>query len=398
MAVRLRGRKWRAEKEKRRLEEAEDPTAADDSPAGGQKTPRTTDTAEPGEVVGPTFLAAGVAERDEDMVSIAPVTEAMAESVAEVPVAQARAMEQAPTLVEPTPHAAVPSQLSEVRGQTGRHGVSSGFGGLDEVAIESGDYVARPVPRIIAVANQKGGVGKTTTAVNLGAALAELSYRVLIVDLDPQANATTGVGIDPRSFELSMYDVLMRDAKMEDAVEPTRMKNLFIAPATIDLAGAEIELVPTFRRELKLRRALESIAGDFDYTLVDCPPSLGLITVNGLAAADEVLVPIQCEYYALEGLGQLLRNVNLVKNNLNERLTLTTIVLTMYDGRTKLAEQVAEEVRSHFGNRVCRNVIPRTVRISEAPSFGQPITAFDPGSRGAIAYRELAKEVSGGAS
>jgi chromosome partitioning protein len=285
-----------------------------------------------------------------------------------------------------------------VRGQTGRHGVSSGFGGLDEVAIESGDYVARPVPRIIAVANQKGGVGKTTTAVNLGAALAELSYRVLIVDLDPQANATTGVGIDPRSFELSMYDVLMRDAKMEDAVEPTRMKNLFIAPATIDLAGAEIELVPTFSRELKLRRALESIAGDFDYTLVDCPPSLGLITVNGLAAADEVLVPIQCEYYALEGLGQLLRNVNLVKNNLNERLTLTTIVLTMYDGRTKLAEQVAEEVRSHFGNRVCRNVIPRTVRISEAPSFGQPITAFDPGSRGAIAYRELAKEVSGGAS
>jgi chromosome partitioning protein len=258
--------------------------------------------------------------------------------------------------------------------------------------------VARPVPRIIAVANQKGGVGKTTTAVNLGAALAELSYRVLIVDLDPQANATTGVGIDPRSFELSMYDVLMRDAKMEDAVEPTRMKNLFIAPATIDLAGAEIELVPTFSRELKLRRALESIAGDFDYTLVDCPPSLGLITVNGLAAADEVLVPIQCEYYALEGLGQLLRNVNLVKNNLNERLTLTTIVLTMYDGRTKLAEQVAEEVRSHFGNRVCRNVIPRTVRISEAPSFGQPITAFDSGSRGAIAYRELAKEVSGGAS
>jgi len=185
---------------------------------------------------------------------------------------------------------------------------------------------------------------------------------------------------------------------MEDAVEPTRMKNLFIAPATIDLAGAEIELVPTFSRELKLRRALESIAGDFDYTLVDCPPSLGLITVNGLAAADEVLVPIQCEYYALEGLGQLLRNVNLVKNNLNERLTLTTIVLTMYDGRTKLAEQVAEEVRSHFGNRVCRNVIPRTVRISEAPSFGQPITAFDSGSRGAIAYRELAKEVSGGAS
>ncbi|MGA2036892.1 MAG: ParA family protein [Acidimicrobiales bacterium] len=284
------------------------------------------------------------------------------------------------------------------RAKAGRDGISTGLAGLGEAVVESGDYVPRPVPRVIAVANQKGGVGKTTTAVNLGAALAELGYRVLIVDLDPQANATTGVGIDARSFDLSMYDVLMRDAKIEDAVEPTSMKNLFIAPATIDLAGAEIELVPAFSRELKLRRALESIAGDFDFTLVDCPPSLGLLTVNGLAAADEVLVPIQCEYYALEGLGQLLRNVQLVMSNLNERLKLTTIVLTMYDGRTKLAEQVAQEVRSHFGNKVCRNVIPRTVRISEAPSFGQPITAFDPGSRGAIAYRELAREVSGGAS
>jgi len=250
----------------------------------------------------------------------------------------------------------------------------------------------------MAVANQKGGVGKTTTAVNLGAGLAEIGFRVLVIDLDPQGNATTGLGIDGRSFELSMYDVVMRDAKLEDAIEPTSMKNLFVAPATIDLAGAEIELVPTFSRELKLRRALESVIGDFDYILIDCPPSLGLITVNGLAAADEVLVPIQCEYYALEGLGQLLRNVHLVQANLNEKLEVTTIVLTMYDGRTKLAEQVAEEVRTHFGAKVCRNVIPRTVRISEAPSFGQPITAFDPSSRGAIAYRELAKEVSGGAS
>jgi chromosome partitioning protein len=275
--------------------------------------------------------------------------------------------------------------------------IAVGLAGLGE-AVSRGDYLPRPLPRVIAVANQKGGVGKTTTAVNLGAALAELGYRVLIVDLDPQANATTGVGIDARSFELSVYDVLMHDAKIEDAVEATNLKNLFIVPATIDLAGAEIELVPSFSRELKLRRALEPIAEDFDYTLVDCPPSLGLIAVNGLAAADEVLVPIQCEYYALEGLGQLLRNVQLVKSNLNEKLNLTTIVLTMYDGRTKLAEQVAEEVRSHFGNMVCRNVIPRTVRISEAPSFGQPITAFDPGSRGAIAYRELAREVSGGAS
>ncbi len=207
-------------------------------------------------------------------------------------------------------------------------------------------YVPRPVPRIMAVANQKGGVGKTTTAVNLGAGLAEIGFRVLVVDLDPQGNATTGLGIDGRSFELSMYDVLMRDSKLEDAIEPTSMKNLFVAPATIDLAGAEIELVPTFSRELKLRRALESVIGDFDYILIDCPPSLGLITVNGLAAADEVLVPIQCEYYALEGLGQLLRNVHLVQANLNEKLEVSTIVLTMYDARTKLAEQVADEVRT----------------------------------------------------
>ena len=265
-----------------------------------------------------------------------------------------------------------------------------------EEHVEQGEYVPRSLPRIMAVANQKGGVGKTTTAVNLGAGLAELGYRVLVVDLDPQGNATTGLGIDGRTFELSMYDVIMRDAPLEDCIEPTSLKNLFVAPATIDLAGAEIELVPTFSRELKLRKALESVIEDFDFILIDCPPSLGLITINGLAAAGEVLVPIQCEYYALEGLGQLLRNVHLVQANLNERLDVSTIVLTMYDGRTKLAEQVAEEVRVHFGNKVCRNIIPRTVRISEAPSFGQPITVFDPSSRGAIAYRELAKEVSGG--
>jgi chromosome partitioning protein len=253
-----------------------------------------------------------------------------------------------------------------------------------------------PLPRVLAVANQKGGVGKTTTSVNLGAALAELGFRVLVIDLDPQGNATTGLGIDARNFELSMYDVLMRDSSMEDCVEPTSMKNLFVAPATIALAGAEIELVPAFSRELKLKKSIESIIDDFDYVLIDCPPSLGLITVNALAAADEVLVPIQCEYYALEGLSQLMRNVHLVASNLNPQLDISTIVLTMYDARTKLADQVANEVRLHFGAKVCRNVIPRTVRLSEAPSFGQPITAFDPASRGAIAYRELAKEVSGG--
>lgn len=255
-----------------------------------------------------------------------------------------------------------------------------------------------PLPRILAIANQKGGVGKTTTSVNLGAALAELGFRVLVLDLDPQGNATTGLGIDARNFELSMYDVLMRDSSLEDCIEPTAMKNLFVAPATIALAGAEIELVPAFSRELKLRRAIESVIDDFDFVLIDCPPSLGLITVNALAAASEVLVPIQCEYYALEGLSQLMRNVHLVASNLNPQLDISTIVLTMYDARTKLADQVATEVRDHFGNKVCRVVIPRTVRLSEAPSFGQPITAFDPSSRGAIAYRELAKEVSGGTS
>jgi chromosome partitioning protein len=255
----------------------------------------------------------------------------------------------------------------------------------------------RQLPRILAVANQKGGVGKTTTAVNLGAALAELDYRVLVVDLDPQGNASTGLGINARNLDASIYDVILHDVPIEDVIEPTTLRNLFVVPATIDLAGAEIELVPVFSRELRLRKALEPIVGDFDFVLIDCPPSLGLLTVNGLAAATEVAVPIQCEYYALEGLGQLLRNVGLVQTNLNGDLEVSTIILTMYDARTKLAEQVADEVRQYFGDRVCRNVVPRTVRLSEAPSFGQPIIVFDPSSRGSIAYRELAKEVSGGA-
>jgi chromosome partitioning protein len=267
---------------------------------------------------------------------------------------------------------------------------------LAEVDEEPNTF-SRPLPRILAIANQKGGVGKTTTAVNLGAALAELGYRVLVIDLDPQGNATTGLGVNPRNLEMSVYDVIMHDSPLEDCIEPTSLRNLFVVPATIDLAGAEIELVPAFSRELKLRRALEAVHDDFDFCLIDCPPSLGLITVNGLAAATEVVVPIQCEYYALEGLGQLLRNVSMVQGNLNPRLEVSAIILTMYDARTKLADQVANEVRSHFGAKVCRNIVPRTVRLSEAPSFGQPIIVFDPSSRGAIAYRELAKEVSGGA-
>lgn len=262
----------------------------------------------------------------------------------------------------------------------------------EQTAIEA-ERGRRTGARVLAVANQKGGVGKTTTAVNLGAGLAELGQRVLVVDLDPQGNATTGLGVDARQLELSTYDLLMREVQPEDCVEPTPVRNLFVLPATIDLAGAEIEMVPVLSREGRLRRALTPLREDFDIILVDCPPSLGLLTINGLTAADEVLVPIQCEYYALEGLGQLLKNVDLVQENLNPGLKVTTIVLTMYDARTKLAEEVAGEVRSHFGDLVCRVVIPRTVRLSEAPSFGQPITVFDPVSRGAIAYRELAKEV-----
>jgi chromosome partitioning protein len=257
--------------------------------------------------------------------------------------------------------------------------------------------IRHALPRRLAVANQKGGVGKTTTAVNLGAALAEMDYRVLVVDLDPQGNATTGLGINGRNLDASVYDVILHDVPVEDVIEPTTIRNLFGVPATIDLAGAEIELVPAFSRELRLKRALEPIEADFDFIFIDCPPSLGLITVNGLAAANEVVVPIQCEYYALEGLGQLLRNVGLVQTNLNSGLEVSTIILTMYDARTRLAAQVVEEVRRHFGDKVCNNVVPRSVRLSEAPSFGQPITVFDPSSRGAIAYRELAKEVSGGA-
>jgi chromosome partitioning protein len=255
---------------------------------------------------------------------------------------------------------------------------------------------ARPLPRVLAVANQKGGVGKTTTAVNLGACLADLGYRVLVVDLDPQGNASTGLGINIRDLHGSMYDVILHDLPIEDCVEATSVRNLFCAPSSLDLAGAEIELVPAFSRELRLRKALQEVHDDYDFVLIDCPPSLGLLTVNGLAAASEVVVPIQCEYYALEGLGQLLRNVNLVQKNLNPVLEVSAIVLVMYDARTKLADQVVNEVREHFGAKVCKNVVPRTVRLSEAPSFGQPIIAFDPSSRGAIAYRELAKEVSGG--
>ena len=256
----------------------------------------------------------------------------------------------------------------------------------------------RPLPRIMAVANQKGGVGKTTTTVNLGASLAELGLRTLLIDLDPQGNASTGLGIENRGLEHSMYHVMLHDEPLENVVEPTDVKNLFVAPASLDLAGAEIELVPAFSREQRLKRAIDAVIDDYDYVLIDCPPSLGLLTVNGLSAAKEVLVPIQCEYYALEGLGQLLRNVDLVKRNLNPELEMTTILCVMYDARTKLSDQVVSEVREHFGDKVLRSIIPRSVRLSEAPSYGQPITTFDSKSRGALAYRDAAKEVHRDAS
>lgn len=256
----------------------------------------------------------------------------------------------------------------------------------------------RPLPRVIAIANQKGGVGKTTTTVNLSAALAELDRRVLVVDLDPQGNATTGLGVNSRTLDSSIYDVLLNDVPLEDCIEPTSVLNLFLAPASLDLAGAEIELVSVMSRETRLRRALAEVIDDYDYIFIDCPPSLGLLTVNALTAAREVLVPIQCEYYALEGLGQLMRNIDLVQRNLNPQLELSMIVLVMYDGRTKLGEQVATEVREHFGERVCRNYIPRNVRLSEAPSYGQPITMYDSSSSGSVAYRELAREVDHGSS
>jgi chromosome partitioning protein len=248
--------------------------------------------------------------------------------------------------------------------------------------------------RIFAVANQKGGVGKTTTTISLGAALAELGKRVLVVDLDPQGNATTGLGIDGRQFERSVYDVLLNDVPMVDIVEPTGFNNLFVAPATLDLAGVEQELTSVISRELRLKRAIASVEGDFDFIFIDCPPSLGLITINAFAAATEIMVPVQAEFYALEGLTQLQRIVDLVQKNLNPDLRITKVVLTMYDSRNTLSADVAKEVAKHFPEELCKTVIPRTVRLAEAPSFGQPITVFDPTSKGALAYRALAEEIT----
>lgn len=249
------------------------------------------------------------------------------------------------------------------------------------------------VSRVIAIANQKGGVGKTTTAVNLSACLADLGKRVLLIDVDPQGNATSGIGIDRRKLKVSIYDVLMDDMPLLDAVVETRVRGLSLLPATIDLAGAEIELVPRLSRESRLKVALDPVRDQFDFVLMDCPPSLGLLTINALTAADSILIPIQCEYYALEGLTQLMDTFRLVREALNPRLEVEGVVLTMFDGRTNLSIQVVEDVKRFFKGQVYRSIITRNVRLSEAPSHGLPITLYDPRSKGAEAYMELAREV-----
>jgi chromosome partitioning protein len=252
------------------------------------------------------------------------------------------------------------------------------------------------ITRIFAVANQKGGVGKTTTTVSLAAALAERGKRVLVVDLDPQGNATMGLGVDGRKFERSVYDVLLNDVPMADVVEPVGLPNLFVAPATLDLAGVEQELTSVISRELRLKKALASVDGDFDFIFVDCPPSLGLITINAFAAATDIMVPVQTEYYALEGLTQLQKIVDLVQKNLNPTLRITKVVLTMYDARNTLSVDVAKEVKKHFPDELCKTIIPRTVRLAEAPSYGQPITEYDRTSKGSKAYKALAEEILNG--
>ncbi|MAT63141.1 MAG: chromosome partitioning protein ParA [Dehalococcoidia bacterium] len=253
--------------------------------------------------------------------------------------------------------------------------------------------VDKKSPRIIAIANQKGGVGKTTTTINLGAAIAESGKKVLIVDLDPQSNTTTGLGVSTKDLNSSIYQVIIEENTASETIVSVGIKNLYLLPSNLELAGAEIELVTAFSREQRLTRALDEVVNDYDFIIIDCPPALGLLTVNALCFANEVIVPIQCEYYALEGLGQLVGNVDLVKANLNPDLEISKIVLVMYDSRTKISKQVADEVREYFGERVCAQVIPRSVRLSEAPSYGQPITVFDPTSRGSVAYKELAREV-----
>jgi chromosome partitioning protein len=254
-------------------------------------------------------------------------------------------------------------------------------------------FEVKVLSKIMAVANQKGGVGKTTTSVNLGAGLASLGKKVLLVDIDPQGNTTSGVGINKADVANCIYDVLINDVPPQEAIAETQIDGLHIIPATIQLAGAEIELVSTISREVRLKKALALVRNNYDYILIDCPPSLGMLTINSLTASDSVIIPIQCEYYALEGLSQLLNTVRLVQKHLNTSLQIEGVLLTMFDARTNLGIQVIEEVKKYFQQKVYQTIIPRNVRLSEAPSHGQSIITYDPRSRGAEVYLELAKEV-----
>ncbi len=266
-------------------------------------------------------------------------------------------------------------------------------------ALAASDLPLPPAPRVFTVANQKGGVGKTTSTVNLAAALARAGATVLVIDLDPQGNASTALGIEHRAETVSVYDVIINDEPMSQVVQKSpEFEGLYGVPATIHLAGAEIELVSLVAREQRLRSALDDFLGqsdiDFHYVFIDCPPSLGLLTINAFVAAGEVLIPIQCEYYALEGLSQLLNNIRLIERHLNPRLKVSTILMTMYDSRTNLANQVVEDVREHFPKEVLNTVIPRSVRISEAPSYGQSVITYDPTSPGSLSYLEAAAEIA----
>ena len=245
--------------------------------------------------------------------------------------------------------------------------------------------------KIISIANQKGGVGKTTTTVNLSTILAKKGKNILLIDADPQGNATSGLGVT-KEVELSVYDVLIGETEIDETLQDTMIKNLKICPSNISLAGAEVQLVPMMSREQRLKTKLDKIKDKYDFILIDCPPSLGLITLNAFTASDSVLIPIQCEYFALEGLGQLLNTVNLVKKHLNKDLDIEGALLTMYDARTNLSNQVVKEVKKYFENKVYKTVIPRNVRLSEAPSYGMPITLYDPHSKGAKRYEKFAKE------
>jgi len=251
----------------------------------------------------------------------------------------------------------------------------------------------KEIPRVIALANQKGGVGKSTTAINMSASMAKLGKKVILIDIDPQANTTSGVGINKYNVNRTIYDAMIERADINELIQETNIDGLFIVPSNIHLAGAEVELVNMMMREQRLKKIIEPIRDKYDFIIIDCPPALSVLTINALVAADEVLIPIQCEYYALEGLGQLLRTIELVKNNLNSNLEISGFVMTMYDSRTKLSGQVVDEVRRYFGEKVYKTIIPRNVRVSEAPSYGLPVILYDPDCKGAIAYINFTKEV-----